>query len=639
MGDTLPTATPPWLSEELPEGNWHVDLDFLDRTHDALEEVGRILNMEDFFTSLMPASEGCECNSMDGGDESGEEEMEETYCPKRSASRPDFNRTFLLLDRILPRLKFAAEKLDAVITKVIKRWAKLNSYQLRLDMRLTEMEQPTAGPKNQELDGNVECKPNWTSIPLMHCLILCLTLCPGSPAQTSFRLERMPVEIISNIALLASEQDRRIPFTLSRVNTALRRLVLSMPLVWANVDAADPVTNTKIRIQRSRNVPLTVNLWIPLHLTNEEGKERVLKFIEILEPERHRLRTLIIKPFLREWMEQAFKSLKKHGYDSLETLHLGFAEGDPMSGPLKTSILPAKLRELNLTKTPIYSSGSFCTQVVRLSLTDVTLPLFGFRQAFGTMCALERVRLNDIRVDRVERTSLDPILLPQLRYLVIKNSNAGLITSILDTPGLFSFQLDNPIGNPPSDPDNTATSILPAIAKRNSQLRRLHVVGYSMEEDAWAESLYNLSELEYLRIKGCHIEANHLAALRGLDAGKGSTEDGHRLQRSACQLLEELVLENELSIDSGTVKDIVELRSMDPDTGVGIKWVTLRGCDADLIKDEDVEAMAQLTKGFACDLIDGKEAWAENSDGSSTGSGDWDSSDGELESSSGEDDD
>ncbi|KAG8955772.1 hypothetical protein FRC00_005289 [Tulasnella sp. 408] len=605
MDDTSQTAVPPWLSEELPEGNWHVDLDFLDQTHDDLEAVGCILNPEDFFDSLGPAIEGCDCNSVDGRDENGDEEIEETYCPKRSASQPDFNRTFLVLDRILPRLKFAAQKLDAVITKVTARWAILDSYRVRRNMKLTEMEQSTA----------------------------------ASPAQTSFRLERMPLEIISSITLLASQEDRRIPFTLSRVNTALRRLILSMPLVWASLVAADPVANTKIRIQRSQNVPLKASLWIHPHLKAEEGKEKVSRFIETLEPERHRLRTLIIKPFLREWMEHTIKSLKTRGFYLLETLHLGFTEGDPMHGLLlKASMLPEKLRELNLTRTAINGGGSFCTQVVRLSLTDVTLPLVELRSAFGAMCALEFVRLDDIRVDRVERTPLDPILLPQLRYLVVKNADAGLITSILDTPGLFSFQLDSPTENRPSDPDNTATAILPAIAKRNSQLRRLHVVGYSMLEDAWAESFYSLPELEYLRIKGCYIEANHLAALRGLEAGKEGAENSHRVQRSACQRLEELVLENELSIDSGTVRDIVELRSMDPDTGVGIKWVTLRGCDADLIKDEDVQAMAQLTRGIACDLIDGKEAWAENSDESSTGSGDWDSSDGELGSSGGEDD-
>lgn len=31
-------------------------------------------------------------------------------------------RTFLILEQVLPRLKFAAQKLDAVISKVVKRY-------------------------------------------------------------------------------------------------------------------------------------------------------------------------------------------------------------------------------------------------------------------------------------------------------------------------------------------------------------------------------------------------------------------------------------------------------------------------------------------------------------------------------------
>lgn len=55
---------------------------------------------------------------------------------------------------------------------------------------------------------------------------------------------------------------------------------------------------------------------------------------------------------------------------------------------------------------------------------------------------------------------------------------------------------------------------------------------------------------------------------------------------------------------------------------------------------EDVRAMAQSTKGIACDLIDGKGAWAENSDESSDllrVRACLNSSDGEFESSSEDD--
>ncbi|KAG8975402.1 hypothetical protein FRC05_005732 [Tulasnella sp. 425] len=158
-----------------------------------------------------------------------------------------------------------------------------------------------------------------------------------------------------------------------------------------------------------------------------------------------------------------------------------------------------------------------------------------------------------------------------------------------------------------------------------------------MTAEAWTESFYSLPELEYLRIKGCDIEGDHLAALSGSESEAGDVENEHRTQFSACQRLEELVFENEMSIDSGTMRDIVEVRSALPESEdiKRVKWITFRGCDADLIKDEDVQAMAQLTKGIACDLLDGKEAWAEDLEESSAESGDgWDSSDEESSASS-----
>ncbi|KAG8992086.1 hypothetical protein FRB90_001104, partial [Tulasnella sp. 427] len=91
-----------------------------------------------------------------------------------------------------------------------------------------------------------------------------------------------------------------------------------------------------------------------------------------------------------------------------------------------------------------------------------------------------------------------------------------------------------------------------------------------------------------------------------------------------CRHLEEVVLENELSIDSATVRTIVEARaaSTNPGGGGGIKWVTLRGCDIDLIKAEDVDVIAQLTKGVAYDLVTGEDAREEASGSDSEDSDD-----------------
>ncbi|KAG8916824.1 hypothetical protein FRC01_002846 [Tulasnella sp. 417] len=122
MDATSPSSAPPWLSDGLPRGNWHADVDFLERTYGDLEELADVLHPDPLWKALKPVVDNqCDCNSVDGEDQTDSEEMEETYCPRRSASQPDFNRTFLVLDRVLPRLRFAARKLDNVINNLTKR--------------------------------------------------------------------------------------------------------------------------------------------------------------------------------------------------------------------------------------------------------------------------------------------------------------------------------------------------------------------------------------------------------------------------------------------------------------------------------------------------------------------------------------
>ncbi|KAG8945327.1 hypothetical protein FRC04_000862 [Tulasnella sp. 424] len=516
-------STPPWFPEDLPKGNWHADVDFLERAYDDLEDLARILHPDPLWEALDPVAEDkCDCGSVDGGDQSDLEEVEETYCPRRSISQPNFNRTFLILEQVLPRLRFAARKLNAVISKVTKRAQESRDrWKRRVQAEISQH------------------------------------------SQAALRLERKPLEVLSSIIFMASQKDRRIPFTLSRVNTALRQLISYMPRIWANLDATDAIANTKIRIQRSQGAPLKLHMSIPPSLPDKTATAKMSRFIKLLEPERHRVQTIFIDQFYAQWMEGTLK-------------------------PLKGSLVPSQIQELSLRRIFLYHpEGRLWTNLVRLSLADITVPLSKLQDDLLAMPALQVLVLDNVGVRLEETILLDSIVLPHLRYLVVKNSEADLITPILKTP------------------NSNSTVLLP--------------------------------ELEYLRIKGCDIEGDHLAALSGSESEAGDVENEHRTQFSACQRLEELVFENEMSIDSGTMRDIVEVRSALPESEdiKRVKWITFRGCDADLIKDEDVQAMAQLTKGIACDLLDGKEAWAEDLEESSAESGDgWDSSDEESSASS-----
>lgn len=92
MDEPLPTPTPPWVSEDLPEGNWHIDADFLKEAYTDLEHLAEILKSDTVTETLDNIfEEECDCGSLDGA-QSDPDEMEETFCPDRSNFKSDYNR-------------------------------------------------------------------------------------------------------------------------------------------------------------------------------------------------------------------------------------------------------------------------------------------------------------------------------------------------------------------------------------------------------------------------------------------------------------------------------------------------------------------------------------------------------------------
>ncbi|KAG8945328.1 hypothetical protein FRC04_000863 [Tulasnella sp. 424] len=128
MDEPSPTPTPPWVSEDLPEGNWHIDADFLREAYSDLEDLAETLKSDTITEALDNIfEEECDCGSLDGA-QSDPDEMEETFCPDRSNFKSDYNRTFLILEQMLPRLKFAKQKIDTMIDAFTERQADLVPY-------------------------------------------------------------------------------------------------------------------------------------------------------------------------------------------------------------------------------------------------------------------------------------------------------------------------------------------------------------------------------------------------------------------------------------------------------------------------------------------------------------------------------
>ncbi|KAG8960344.1 hypothetical protein FRC00_000597 [Tulasnella sp. 408] len=591
--------TPPWVTEDLPEENWHADSAFLEQLHADLRELTRIVMPDPILGSLEKVLEAaCDCGSRDGIESDSDDEMEDTYCPRRSNVNSDSNRTFLILEQILPRLNFAAKKLSSLIDKVDQRAADSRSrWEAKLEYQLDRK-------------------------------------------QTGSMFDDLPAEVISSIASFASQTDDQALFALSRVNSRLRRLTLSTPLLWSELDVNDRIAKNAIKLERATNVPLTVNLSLETWFSKDDVKAKLSRFATLLKPAHDRVRKLFVEPFDREWLALATDFIRNAGFQSLDILRLGFQEYAEQYS-VEDLAVAGQIQELRLERVlPTNPASMFTHHITHLELLDVVIPIKTLNDALISMPGLQYLTLISLNISDEETLGCTGVVLPHLRYLLVRYSAADTIIPMLETPSLETLHFSNARRwNPPRWLGDAGLELLSVIAKQNPQLRRLHVEEGCLEPDEWSEIFYNLPSLEQLHTKWCGIEGIHLLSLGGLEAETQVSDDDQKRDLIACPKLQEIVFENELSLSSEEILKIVEARYAVPEGGNvrRISWITFHGCDADLITAEDIRAIAQLTRGIAVDLLDGNDAFEENSEDSYVESGDdWKFSDWELEETSSE---
>ncbi|KAG8891681.1 hypothetical protein FRC01_014574, partial [Tulasnella sp. 417] len=280
---------PAWIAEDLPEENWHADSAFLKQLQGDLRELTQIVMSDPVLESLdKVVGAACDCGSRDGIETDSDDEMQDTYCPRRSSFEPDPNRTFLILEQILPRLNFAAQKLNNIIEKVGQRAVQSRSrWEAKLEYQLDRQ------------------------------LI---------SSETRSKLDDLPQEVISSIISFASQIDSHALFALSRVNSHLRQITLSTPLLWSELDVNDRIAKNAIKLERAANVLLTVNLSLSTEFSEDEAKAKLSRFTTLLEPAQKRVRKLVVEPFDRKWLALAFDFIRNAGFQTLEMVHLGFQE-------------------------------------------------------------------------------------------------------------------------------------------------------------------------------------------------------------------------------------------------------------------------------------------------------------------------
>lgn len=137
-------------------------------------------------------------------------------------------------------------------------------------------------------------------------------------------LSPMPYDLLSNIALQASQTDFNVPLTLGQVNRQLRSFVTCDPLLWAAIDIMFPLRRVALHIERSAGVLLDVSASLAPMFSVASGEDRIIAFIELLSPHCVRIRGLRMVYLEQAWLHAAIPLLSLVGSE-LQTLDLGLA--------------------------------------------------------------------------------------------------------------------------------------------------------------------------------------------------------------------------------------------------------------------------------------------------------------------------
>lgn len=165
------------------------------------------------------------------------------------------------------------------------------------------------------------------------------------------------------------------------------------------------------------------------------------------------------------------------------------------------------------------------------------------------------------------------------------------------TPHLISFTAE-------LRQDSSIQGALTHVAEKNPQLLEVEVISAFALATGWTNVLRALPNLTRLRIASSSLISTSLSALSevGFIPHESAASDGTSGPTYACPKLEELVLENELSLTSRQVREIVTARCTAP--SLRIRTVTMRGVDGDLMDEDDIAAILDLVDHFVLEVID-----------------------------------
>ncbi|KAG8899709.1 hypothetical protein FRB99_006475 [Tulasnella sp. 403] len=503
----------------------------------------------------------------DASDDSSSDENDEIWCSRRCMrTHPEF-APHRVLKRVATGLERLTENLLETLSKVNER--------------------------------EVSAREEWESLRRRDELF--------EPEQPQW-LYQLPTELLFCILQDAKQSDRDITIAFSQVSTFFRNVILQAPDLWADIEIMHTRGQRAMHLERSGDHPLLLEMFLPPMFTLKAGQERIRSFVGQVLPYMNRVQKVDMVYTWKEWMDTALPLLACNC--TLDTLGVGLQNvmGTRTPPPdVDAGSVLCMPRSLRIHGIYLWDSTSlFSERVTSFRLVDVpTLPIRRLQQALNAMVNVEDLCLENVSIivpEDWEVTRAETVIslqhLQNLEITQVRQSDVLMLLSALQSPRLSSFTLARSFSG----------RVLKLVGSQNPQIVSLKVIANykGLGSDGWTDVLTSFPSLTYLRTLGPELDEDCLRSLVKPDGN----DDSEAMMTYACPYLEELVLDNEMFLTSGVVKDIVVSRytpKTEGDDGYsGIRTVVLRGWDRDNVKDADVREIQQRVDELILEVFDAK---------------------------------
>lgn len=380
-------------------------------------------------------------------------------------------------------------------------------------------------------------------------------------------------------------------------------MALNAPLLWSNLDIDRSLEHLRLYIERSKGVPLEMELSLCNFATVEwsRGNKRFRDAVHCLKATNALSRVRAVKAMNpRAWMaetEWVLQVILSESLPMLASVEIGIsgnARGPiqlNVGGYQKHEVQEASLRSVLSSDIRMFASEKLRT--LRLARM-VAMDIGAFTSALQAAPNLQSLALEDGANFSITGRQLPADLRAPLHHLQeltlseIDSDTVSIMAQVIDPgyPTITSFRYFGRVYGTTPPP----VTHFPLPVRFLERIRTLEVTDLRLRAGQWRVAFSGMPELQTFHSERSGLCPSDLACLRiPLVDGKSAKVVG----RTACPVLEDITLNYQLFLDTGVIREIVESRHRAPHVK-SIRSLALRAWDHQHVQQSDLLVIKEL---------------------------------------------